>query len=230
MTELLESSLYFGVFLSLGAYFLGVMIHNKWKSPLTNPMILAIVAVTGVLLLLKIDYQTYYDTAQHLSWCLTPATVCLAVPLYRQLNVLRQHFKAILAGIFSGVLASALSVFLLCLVFGLSHTDYVTLLPKSVTTAIGMSLSQELGGIPAITVAAIVVTGIGGNCSAVFLCKLFRITDPVAKGIAIGTTSHAIGTAKALEMGEVEGAMSGLSIAVCGLMTVLCAQVFAGLL
>ena len=230
MKELLQSSLYFGVFLSLGTYFLGTVIHKKWKSPFTNPMIIAIILSISVLLVLDMEYETYYDTARYLSYLLTPATVCLAVPLYRQLEALKRHYVAILAGICSGALASILSVLTMCLLFGLSHTEYVTLLPKSVTTAIGMSLSQEMGGIPAITVASIAVTGILGNCSAVALCKLFRLTHPVAKGIAIGTASHAFGTTKALELGETEGAMSGLSIAVCGLLTVVFAQIFAGLL
>ena len=137
--------------------------------------------------------------------------------------------KAILLGIFSGVLTSGLTIAGLSILFGLSHTDYVTLLPKSLTTAIGMSLSTELGGVAAITVTSIVITGLLGNCMAVFLCRLFRITEPVAKGLAIGTASHALGTSKALEIGEVEGAMSGLSIAVAGLMTVAVAQFFAGL-
>ena len=230
MNELFQTSTYFGMFLSLGTYFIGTLVHKKWKSPLTNPMIVAIVLVIATLLVFDIDYQVYDQSAKYLGYFLTPATVCLAIPLYRQLESLKKHFRAIILGICSGVLASALSILLLCLVFHLSHADYVTMLPKSVTTAIGMSLSQELGGIPAITVAAIAVTGISGNCSAVFLCRLFRITDPVAKGVAIGTASHAFGTTKALELGEVEGAMSSLSIAVCGLLTVICAPIFAGLL
>ena len=147
--------------------------------------------------------------------------------IYRQLDKLKKHYAAILVGVFSGVLASGLSIFAMSALFGLSHTDYVTLLPKSVTTAIGMSLSEELGGIAAVTVASIVLTGILGNCMAPFLCRLFKVAHPVARGIAIGTASHALGTSKAIEMGEIEGAMSGLSIAVAGLMTVAAAQVFA---
>ena len=152
------------------------------------------------------------------------------IEICRQLEKLKKNVVAILLGIFSGVLTSGLSIAGMSALFHLSHTDYVTLLPKSVTTAIGMSLSTELGGVAAITVTAIVVTGIFGNCLAVFLCRLFRITDPVAKGLAIGTASHALGTSKALEIGEVEGAMSGLSIAVAGLMTVVVAPLFAALL
>ena len=227
MSEVIQSCASFGVFLCLGTYFLGLHLNKRFKSPLTNPLLLATVGCIAVLLLCGIDYSVFKASAQPLSYLLTPATVSLAIPLYRQLDKLKTHYKAILVGVFSGVLASGLSIFAMSALFGLSHTDYVTLLPKSVTTAIGMSLSEELGGVAALTVTAIVITGIAGNCMAPFLCKLFRVTHPVAKGIAIGTASHALGTSKAIEIGEVEGAMSGLSIAVAGLMTVAAAQIFA---
>ena len=227
MNALVQNCACFGVFLCLGAYFLAVRINRRWKSPLTNPLLLAVACVIAVLVLCRVDYTVFRDSAGPLSYLLTPATVSLAIPLYRQLEQLRRHARAIVLGVLSGVLTSSLSILAMSALFGLSHAQYVTLLPKSVTTAIGMSLSSELGGAAAITVTAIVVTGILGNCMAVFLCRLFRITEPVARGIAIGTASHALGTSKAIELGEVEGAMSGLSIAVAGLMTVVAAQVFA---
>ena len=230
MNALVQNCACFGVFLCLGAYFLAVRINRRWKSPLTNPLLLAVACVIAVLVLCRVDYTVFRDSAGPLSYLLTPATVSLAIPLYRQLEQLRRHARAIVLGVLSGVLTSGLSILAMSALFGLSHAHYVTLLPKSVTTAIGMSLSSELGGAAAITVTAIVVTGILGNCMAVFLCRLFRITEPVARGIAIGTASHALGTSKAIELGEVEGAMSGLSIAVGGLMTVVAAQVFAMLL
>ena len=230
MNALVQNCACFGVFLCLGAYFLAVRINRRWKSPLTNPLMLAAACVIAVLVLCRVDYTVFRDSAGPLSYLLTPATVSLAIPLYRQLEQLRRHARAIVLGVLSGVLTSGLSILAMSALFGLSHAHYVTLLPKSVTTAIGMSLSSELGGAAAITVTAIVVTGILGNCMAVFLCRLFRITEPVARGIAIGTASHALGTSKAIELGEVEGAMSGLSIAMAGLMTVVAAQVFAMLL
>ena len=230
MNALVQNCACFGVFLYLGAYFLAVRINRRWKSPLTNPLLLAAACVIAVLVLCRVDYTVFRDSAGPLSYLLTPATVSLAIPLYRQLEQLRRHARAIVLGVLSGVLTSGLSILAMSALFGLSHAHYVTLLPKSVTTAIGMSLSSELGGAAAITVTAIVVTGILGNCMAVFLCRLFRITEPVARGIAIGTASHALGTSKAIELGEVEGAMSGLSIAMAGLMTVVAAQVFAMLL
>lgn len=227
MSQIIQSCASFGVFLCLGAYFLGVQLNKRFKSPLTNPLLLATAGIIALLALCGIDYEAFKASAQPLSYLLTPATVSLAIPLYRQLDKLKKYYAAILAGVLSGVLASGLSIFAMSALFGLSHTDYVTLLPKSVTTAIGMSLSEELGGVAAVTVTAIVLTGILGNCMAPLLCKLFQVTHPVAKGIAIGTASHALGTSKAIELGEVEGAMSGLSIAVAGLMTVAAAQVFA---
>ena len=230
MNALVQNCACFGVFLCLGAYFLAVRINRRWKSPLTNPLLLAAACVIAVLVLCRVDYTVFRDSAGPLSYLLTPATVSLAIPLYRQLEQLRRHARAIVLGVLSGVLTSGLSILAMSALFGLSHAHYVTLLPKSVTTAIGMSLSSELGGAAAITVTAIVVTGILGNCMAVFLCRLFRITEPVARGIAIGTASHALGTSKAIELGEVEGAMSGLSIAMAGLMTVVAAPVFAMLL
>ena len=159
---------------------------------------------------------------------LTPATVCLAIPLYEQIELLKNNIKAIVLGIMSGAIASLGSVFILSKVFQLSHEQYVTLLPKSITTAIGMGISEELGGIVTITVAVIIITGIVGNIIAEGVCRIFKIEEKVAKGLAIGSSSHAIGTVKAMEMGEIEGAMSSLAIVVSGVITVVMASVFAG--
>ena len=179
-----------------------------------------------MLSLLGIDYDTYNEGGKYISYLLTPATVCLAVPLYRQMNLLKKNIKAVVLGIVSGVLASLVSVLALAWLFGLSHEEYVTLLPKSITTAIGMGVSEELGGIVTITVAVIIITGVLGNMIAEAVCRIARINEPIAKGLALGTSAHAIGTAKAMEMGEVEGAMSSLAIAVAGLLTVVGASVF----
>ena len=227
MKDILFSSVFFGVFVSLFGYELGVLLKKKLKWAILNPLLIAIIFVIVMLRLLKIDYQTYYDGAQYLSYLLTPATVCLAVPLYEQLMVLKRHWKAILTGVISGVLSSLTSILILARLFSLSHEQYVTLLPKSITTAIGMGVSEELGGIVTVTVAVIIITGILGNIIAVAVCKLFKIEEPIAKGLAMGTAAHAIGTVKAMEIGEVEGAMSSLAIAVSGLLTVVGASVFA---
>ena len=229
MEEFLINSVFFGAVLSFLAYEIGLLLKKRFKLAVLNPLLIGILCVIGALAVLDIDYEQYSEGAQYISYLLTPATVCLAIPLYEQLTLLKKNFKAVAAGIFSGTLASLGSVYLLARIFGLDREQYVTLLPKSITTAIGMGVSQELGGVVTITVAVIIITGILGNVIAEGVCKIFRIQEPIAKGLALGTASHAIGTAKAMEMGPVEGAMSSLAIAVAGLLTVLGASVFAGL-
>lgn len=229
MIEFIENSVFFGAFISLGAYEIGLLMKRKFKLAIFNPLLISIFCVIGVLMILGIDYESYEEGGKYISYLLTPATVCLAVPLYQQLHLLKKNIKAIAAGIVSGVLASLVSVLLLAKLFGLSHEEYVTLLPKSITTAIGMGVSEELGGIVTITVAVIIITGVLGNVIADAVYKITKIEEPVAKGLALGTSAHAIGTAKAMELGEVEGAMSSLAIAVAGLLTVIAASVFAGL-
>lgn len=161
---------------------------------------------------------------------LTPATICLAVPLYQQINLLKKHWKAVVAGILSGVVSSLVCILLLALLFRFDHKTYVTFLPKSITTAIGMGVADELGGYVSLAVVVIIITGVIGNVLAEAVLKLFRIEEPIAKGIAIGSSSHAVGTAKAMEIGAVEGAMSSLSIVVCGLLTVIGASLFSGII
>ena len=229
MKEILCNSAYFGVTVSLIGYGAGIMLKKKFKYAFLKPLLISIIFVIGVVLLCGVDYESYENSAQYLSYLLTPATVCLAVPLYQQMTLLKKNLAAVACGILAGVLASLGSVLLLAFLFGLDHEVYVTLLPKSITTAIGMGVSEELGGLVTITVAVIIVTGVIGNVIGEAVCKLFRIYEPIAKGLALGTSAHAIGTAKALEMGEVEGAMSSLAIAVAGLLTVIGASVFAGI-
>lgn len=227
MKDFFVESVYFGVVLSLAAYEAGRFLKKKFRLPLFNPLLVGTVLVMAALVLLDVEYEHYNAGAKYISYLLTPATVCLAVPLYQQIELLKKNLRAVAGSITAGVLTSLVSIFVLAKLFSLSHEQYVTLLPKSITTAIGMGISEELGGVTTITVAVIIITGIIGNMMAEFVCKVFRIQDPVAKGLAIGTASHAIGTAKAMELGEVEGAMSGLAIAVAGLLTVLGASVFA---
>lgn len=227
MNGVWEESLFFGAVVSLLAYELGLMLKRRFRLAILNPLLIAVICVIGVNAVMKVDYQTYNAGGQYLSYLLTPATVCLAVPLYEQLALLKKHLTAVICGIVAGVLASMVGVLICALVFGLEHELYVTLLPKSITTAIGMGVSEELGGIVTITVATIIVTGILGSVIADGVFALFHIEEPVARGLALGNASHAIGTAKAMEMGQVEGAMSGLAVAVAGLLTVVTASVFA---
>ena len=177
---------------------------------------------------MKIEYKSYYDVAKYISFLLTPATVCLAIPLYEQFEILKKNVVAILSGIIAGVITSLLCILVMAIAFQFDHKQYVSLLPKSITTAIGMDVSKQLGGYIAITTAIIIITGVVGNVLGELVFKIFSIKEPVARGIALGTSSHAIGTAKAMELGEVEGAISSLSIVIAGIITVVGASVFAG--
>lgn len=227
MNSVMADSIFFGAAISIAGYLIGIFCKKKLS--LLNPLLIAVIFVIVFIKVFGIDYETYKSGAKYVSYLLTPATVCLAIPLYRQINILKTHAKEVFVGILSGVIASMGSILLMSYLFGLTHEQYVTLLPKSITTAIGMGVSEELGGIQTITIAVIIITGIIGNIIAEWVLKLFRIKEPVAKGLAIGTASHAIGTTKALEIGEIEGAMSSLAVAVAGLMTVAAASFFAGL-
>ena len=230
MSEFIQNSAYAGVTISLISYGLGNFLKKKTGLGLFNPLLISIIVTILFLLGCGIDYETYNEGSKYLSWLLTPATVCLAIPLYEEWELLKNNAKAVVIGIFSGVITSLVTVFVLARLMGLSHESYVTLLPKSITTAIGMGVSQELGGHVTITVAVIVITGVLGNIMAELIFKIFKIHEPISKGLALGTAAHAIGTAKAMEIGEIEGAMSSLSIAVAGILTVVLASVFAGLI
>ncbi len=227
MNNFFRESLFSGVVLSLVAYVIGSFLKKKLKLDILNPLLISIVISIVVLVVGKIDYDTYYEGAQYLSWFLTPATVCLAIPLYEQWELLKKNYKAVLLGLLGGTLTSLTTVLVLSLLCGLDHEQYVTLLPKSITTAIGMGVSETLGGYVTITVAVIIVTGVLGNMFGHMICKIFKITEPISQGLAFGASSHAIGTAKAIEIGEVEGAMSSLAIAVSGILTVVFASLFA---
>lgn len=227
MKELLQDSVYFGVVISLSSYILGLWIRRKTRLSYMNPLLIAIIITICVLLISGVSYKSYSSNSSWISYLLTPATICLAVPLYQQMELLKKNSKAILFGILSGVLSSLVSILLLALLFSFDHNTYVTFLPKSITTAIGMGISEELGGYVSISVVVIIITGVLGNIFAEGFLKLLHIDEPIAKGIAIGCSSHAVGTAKAMEMGAVEGAISGLSIVVCGILTVIGASIFA---
>ena len=230
MIDYLNTSAVWGTALTLAAFALGTFLHRKTKAAWCNPLLWGSIFVIIVLSGLKIPYPDYKGSAAPLTYLLFPATVSLAVPLYEQWELLKKNVLAILAGIAAGVVTSIGSILLLAWLFWLDAASAVSLLPKSVTTAIGVDVSTELGGIPALTTAVIILTGIVGNLLAVSLCKLLRITNPIARGIAIGTSSHAIGTSKALEIGQVEGAMSSLSIVVTGIFSVIAISLFAPLL
>ena len=230
MRDLLSGSLFFGSLISLAFYALGLAIKRRFRLAVFNPLLIATLCVIGTLVALDVDYAAYQQSTEVISYFLTPATVCLAVPLYEQLALLKRHWKAMLAGLLAGVLCGLGCVLALSCLFSFPHELYASLLPKNITSAIGYPLSQELGGVVPITASAIMIAGIFGGVASERLLALFGITDPVARGFGIGMASHAIGTARAMEMGQVEGAMSSLAIVAAGLTTVVVAPFFSTLL
>lgn len=227
MNGFLAQSQFFISVISILFYFTAAKIQKKIKISIFNPYLVTVICIIGLLKILGLSYDVYKEGSKYLAYLLTPSTVALAIPLYEQIDYLKKYPAAILSGIVSGVLASAISILIFCIVFRFSHTEFVTLLPKSITTAIGMAMSEKLGGMVSLTVVSIAITGITGNVFAEQFLKLIGVTEPVAKGVAIGTSSHVLGTAKAVQLGEIEGAMSGLSIAVAGLMTVVVSILFS---
>lgn len=230
MNEMLGNALWFGVALSLFAYWIGVQLKKKIPLTIMNPLLIAMLLIILFLKVFHISYETYDYGAKMITDLLTPATVCLAVPLYRQLQVLKKNVAAVMIGVASGCIANAVVIILLSALLKVDHAVYRSLLPKSVTTAIALGVSKEMGGIAAVTVMGVVVTGLFGALIAGVVFKIFPITEPVAQGLACGTSAHAIGTSKALEIGEVQGAMSSLAIIVAGLITVVLSPLFVNFL
>ena len=220
INELLGESLFFGMALSLMAYQIGFAIQKKWKKVFLNPLLIAVILIITFLLLTGISYETYQYGAKYLSYFLTPVTVCLAVPLYKQLQILRKNLAAIIISIVLGCLAHGAAVIAVLLAFGVDRQLLLSLLPKSISTAIALGVSSEIGGIQGITVIGVMVAGISGAVVGPALLKLAGVTDPIAQGLAIGSASHAVGTSKAIELGEIQAAMSSLAIVVTGILTV----------
>ena len=219
MAEFLESVSLFPIVLTLGAYQLGLWLRKKWNNPLCNPLLIAVILVIGVLLATGYSTECYIANTQVISWLLTPATVCLALPLYRHVKVLKKDLPAVLAGVTAGTITSLGCILLLAWAFGTDRQLLVSLLPKSITTAMGIALAEQAGGIQSLTAAAIIITGILGSLIGSLLCKLLRIQNPIAQGVAFGTASHVIGTSRATELGDLQGAVSSLSLAVAGILT-----------
>ena len=227
LNDFLSGSAAWGVLLTLAAFALGTLINKVTGKAIFNPLLLGSIFVIIFLSVCSIPYADYKASAAPVNYLLLPATVALAIPLYEKIDLLKENAAAIIAGISVGTLVSLGSALALALALDLTREQYATLLPKSVTTAISMDVAAELGGIAALTGAIVIVTGIVGALLAETVC---HITDPIAKGVGIGTSAHAVGTSKALQMGEVEGAMSGLSIAVAGVLTAVLCPVFVNLI
>ena len=229
MIGFLTSSAYFGLAITLGVFFLARSINLKAGKEVFHPLLFGTVTICILLLALQIPYEAYEKGASHIDVLLTPATICLAIPLYRQYTLLRENFGAVLAGVAAGVIAHMGLCIVLLFALKLDSAAFATILPKSITTAIGKSLSEEMGGYGAITMATIMLTGQFGAVAAPALLKLFRVTEPLAQGLAIGTASHAAGTSRAVELGDIQGASSSLAIVVTGLLTVFVAPLVMSL-
>ena len=219
LSELLYSP-YFGVIATIFAYQAGVSIQKKVKHPLANPILIAVLLICTLLVTMDIPLEAYQEGGNLIYLFLAPATAALAVPIYKNWQILRLNWKPIIAGTMAGSFSSIMIVFALCKLFKLEESLTLSLLSKSVTTPIAVGITEQLGGIVPIAIAAVIFSGITGNIMAPFLVKVFRVEDPVAQGIGIGTASHAIGTTRAITMGELQGAMSGLAIGLSGLWTV----------
>ena len=217
-------TLLLGTAASLAVFKLSVLLYERVKSPLLNPLLVTVALIIAALVALRIPLESYEQSVQLISFLLGPATVALAYSVYRQRQTLKDHFVPIFAGCLAGSIVSMTSAYALCKLLGLDDALALSFIPKSVTTPIAIAVSEQLGGVTSITVAAVIVTGILGAITAPLMARLFRVRDGIAKGVAIGTCSHAVGTTKALEMGELEGAMSGVSIGIAGIITVVLAM------
>ena len=226
MSQLLSVSI-FPVVLTLAAYQIGAAVQKRFRMAICNPILIAVVLVILFLSLLGIPVQTYQAGTSLISWLMTPATICLAIPMYEQYQILKKSIKAILAGVFAGSVASLLMTLGLCVLFGFSDSLTVSLLPKSITSAIGVPLAELSGGLPSVCTAAIIFTGILGNIFGKSFCKFFHISDPIAQGAAFGTASHVIGTTKANELDLLIGAVSSLSLVCAGLITAIILPIFS---
>ncbi|MGP1506842.1 MAG: LrgB family protein [Campylobacter sp.] len=227
MVEILSNSAYFGLVISLFSYQIALIIKNRLKFVLFNPLLVSVALCIGILLTCDVSYEKFMASSEMIGYLLIPATASLAVPLYEQIELLKSNWVAILAGIVSGILAGLTTIFILALLFGLNHELYVTLLSKSVTTPIGIAISSQLGGIVTISVSVIIITGVSGAMLGEYIFKWLKIDAPIAQGVALGTASHAMGTAKAIELGDIQAAMASLSIAVTGILTFLGAWIFS---
>lgn len=228
--EIISNNMFFGIFISLIAFEIGLFIYKKTKLPIFNPLLTATILIIYFLKIFNIDFDTYNNGGQFINIFLGPATIVLAVPLYKKLNLLKENFLPIFSGILVGSLVSVLSVISIATFLGLDNSLTVSLLSKSVTTPIGIEITNSLGGSSSITVLAIVLSGIIGAIVGPTVFKVLKINNPISRGVSLGTASHAVGTSKALEIGEQEGAMSSLSIGVAGIVTIFLAPLCYSLL
>lgn len=230
MITTLVSTPFFGFMISIGFYLLGSVLFKRYKFPLFNPLVFAIICIIILLMITGVSYETYNKGGQYLSIWVTPTTVALAIKLEKNYKYLKENYSAILTGIVAGVAFHTVLIIGFSLLFKFDYPLAATFLPKPVTTAIAIGISGSVGGLVPLTVAVVVFTGVIGALIGPALFKATNITDPVAQGIAFGSSSHAMGTSKAIEVGEVQGAMSGLAIVLTGLVIVVVAPIGAQIL
>lgn len=219
MIEFLSASPYFGFALTLAVFSVAFVLNKRFPNPLTTPLLVGTVVVSAILLMCDIPYSAYNDSAKYITYFLVPVTVCFAVPMYKQLPLLKKHALPILLAVFIGCIASIMSVCLICIFFGLGDIIAKSLGAISTTTAISIGITEKLGGVVALTVSAVIITGVLGASISDWVCRMLGLNNPIARGLSIGNASHAAGTVKAMEMGQIEGAMSSLAIVLSGLIT-----------
>lgn len=219
MTEYFRTPL-FGVTITIIAFFVGKSINRRTKKAIFNPILISAILIIMFLTRFNIDYEAYYKGGSIISFFIAPATVILSVPLYKNINLLKGRWLIIIIGITIGSLAGLVTIFVLCKALGIDDLIMITMLPKSSTAAISIDIAKTIGGLPNLAAAFTTVTGVCGNILGVHILKLFKIKDRISKGVALGSASHAVGTAKAMEIGEVEGALSSLSITLAGIINV----------
>ncbi len=230
MSGFLTQSSYFGICLSIGIYLFFVLLKKRFPKLPVNPLLCAILSVIAVLVVFRIDYDVYNQSAKYLTYLLTPATICLAIPFYEQEEKIRENLLPVLGGIVAGVLANAALIAAFSIAFSLGHEVFVTLLPKSLTAAISIVLSSEYGGRPDITIIATIIAGQTGSLLAPWLYRVLRIDDPLARGVGLGTAAHAVGTARAMDMDELSGAASSFSMVMTGILSVMILPAFIHLI
>lgn len=221
----MTSSPYFGLLLTFVCYYIGLIVKDKINHTLANPLLVALILISTILVVFDIPYENYMVGGDYILIFMGPATVALVVPLYKNIDVLKKNLVPILVGITVGSITAIVSILVLVKVLGLNKPLAISLIPKSITTAIAMPLSDAMGGIGILTAGFVAIRGVIGTLFGPRILKSMKIVDPVATGIALGTTSHAFGTTKAIELGEIEGSMSGLSIAIAGIITAIIAPV-----
>lgn len=226
LNEILQQSTYFGAFISIFFYWIGYYLQKKLKKPFLNPLLIALVLIIALLSFLQVDYETYQLSANYITYFLTPATVCLAVPLYKQLTLLKKNLAAILIAVLAGCISHLIVVAGLSFLFHWNRDFLFSFLPKSVTTPIALGICNESGGMEELTIIGVTVAGLTGSILGPALLKLFQIKNPIAQGLALGTASHAIGTSKAVELGDIQAAVSSVAIVITGIMTVILIPVY----